>query len=100
METVTAQDKKIKAHIEEKEKKSRTNDNYEAEIAELKKKLAEKPKVMEKIEEEVEPVVNKVVKKTPPAQKIEPAPKIPVARKKRRACGVTGLGLLRHFNNL
>ena len=100
LETVTAQDKKIKAHIEEKEKKSRTNDNYEAEIAELKKKLAEKPKVMEKIEEEVEPVVNKVVKKTPPAQKIEPAPKIPVARKKRRACGVTGLGLLRHMNNL
>ena len=55
---------------------------------------------MEKIDEEEEPVVNKVVKKTPPAQKIEPAPKIPVARKKRRACGVTGLGLLRHFNNL
>ena len=102
METVTAQDKKIKKHIEEKEKKSRSNDNYESEIAELKRKLAEKPKIMPKIEEEPEPVVNKVVKKkaidppTPPVQKIESAP---AQRKKRRACGVQGLGLLRHMNS-
>ena len=104
METVTAQDKKIKKHIEEKEKKSRSNDNYESEIAELKRKLAEKPKVMEKIEEEPEPVVNKVVNKKasePPVQKIEsaPAPVAPAQRKKRRACGVQGLGLLRHMNS-
>jgi len=104
LETVSAQDKKIKAHIEAKEKKSRSNDNYEAEIAELKRQLAAKPKTMEKIEEE--PVVNKVVKKkaseppTPPVQKIEPAPAAPVQRKKRRACGVAGLGLLRHMNNI
>ena len=106
METVSAQDKKIKAHIEEKEKKSRSNDNYEKEIAELKRQLAEKPKTMEKIEEEEEPVVNKVVNKkkkevsfatpTPPVQKIESAP---AQRKKRRACGVQGLGLLRHMNS-
>ena len=103
LETVTAQDKKIKKHIEEKEKKSRSNDNYESEIAELKRKLAEKPKIMEKIEEEPEPVVNKVVKKKasePPVQKIESAPVAPPAqRKKRRACGVQGLGLLRHMNS-
>lgn len=103
METVTAQDKKIKKHIEEKEKKSRSNDNYESEIAELKRKLAEKPKIMPKIEEEEEPVVNKVVKKKasePPVQKIESAPVAPPAqRKKRRACGVQGLGLLRHMNS-
>ena len=104
LETVTAQDKKIKKHIEEKEKKSRSNDNYESEIAELKRKLAEKPKIMEKIEEEPEPVVNKVVKKKasePPVQKIEsaPAPVAPAQRKKRRACGVQGLGLLRHMNS-
>jgi len=106
LEKVTEQDKKIKKHIEEKEKKSRSNDNYEAEIAELKRQLAAKPKTMEKIEEE-EPVVNKVVKKKasePPVQKIEsapaPAPVAPVQRKKRRACGVAGLGLLRHMNNI
>ena len=104
LEKVTEQDKKIKKHIEEKEKKARTNDNYEAEIAELKRQLAAKPKTMPKIEEE-EPVVNKVVKKKasePPVQKIEsaPAPVAPVQRKKRRACGVAGLGLLRHMNNI
>ena len=112
LETVTAQDKKIKKHIEEKEKKARSNDNYEEEIAELKRQLAEKPKTMPKIEEEEEPVVNKVVKKKkkkevsfasePPAPvAIEPAPAslAPVPRKKRRACGVAGLGLLRHMNN-
>jgi hypothetical protein len=108
LETVTEQDKKIKKHIEEKEKKSRSNDNYESEIAELKRQLAEKP--METIveeEEEPEPVVNKVVKKKPKAKvseppapvAIEPAPVAPAQRKKRRVCGVTGLGLLRHMNS-
>jgi len=109
LETVTAQDKKIKAHIEQKEKKARSNDNYEAEIAELKRQLAAKPKTMPKIEEE-EPVVNKVVKRKPKAKvseppapvAIEPAPasEPPAPRKKRRACGVAGLGLLRHMNNI
>lgn len=109
LETVTAQDKKIKKHIEEKEKKSRSNDNYEAEIAELKRQIASKPKTMPKIEEE-EPA-NKVIKpkkkvsfesepvvaEKPPTPAPTPAPE---PRKKRRACGVTGLGLLRHMNNL
>ena len=114
LETVTAQDKKIKAHIEQKEKKARSNDNYESEIAELKRQLAAKPKIMKKIEEEEEPepepVVNKVVNKKkkkevsfasePPAPvAIEPAPLAPVPKKKRRACGVAGLGLLRHMNS-
>jgi myosin heavy subunit len=108
LEKVTEQDKKIKKHIEEKEKKARTNDNYEAEIAELKRQLAAKPKTMPKIEEE-EPVVNKVVKRKPKAKvseppapvAIEPAPasEPPAPRKKRRACGVAGLGLLRHMNS-
>jgi len=110
LEKVTEQDKKIKKHIEEKEKKSRSNDNYEKEIAELKRQLAAKPKTMPKIEEEEESVVNKVVKRKPKAKvseppapvAIEPAPasEPPAPRKKRRACGVAGLGLLRHMNNI
>jgi hypothetical protein len=110
LETVTEQDKKIKKHIEEKEKKSRSNDNYEKEIAELKRQLAAKP--METIVEEEEEPVNKVVNKKPKAKVSEPpapvaiepapvapAPVAPAQRKKRRVCGVTGLGLLRHMNS-